>query len=597
MSRGHHFLVSIGLLCATATACRAGGNDKDPKRSYTLTAPPAQALEMVAGLGKVAVTDDEKGLFAEARAGKLDRWTFSEVTLLASGVTDAGARKTYLAKIDDIVARARKATEGAKSPHEKGEKLLQSLHEGPMAKGYESNQTLLSTLLDTGKFNCVSSAVLYNVVAGRLGLEARAVEIPGHVYSVLYVDGKPIDVETTNAHGFDPANPEQREKLRKEKGITVLADKHAGQGRELGDLGLTAVIWANRSASLSEAKRYHEAALAGFRALCLDPESPTALKNAQAALNNGCLHLSAEGKHEEAERMAGVGLELDPANNSLRNNHVLACLAWAESLRKAGKEDDALAVLRRAADRAPKDHKKDYQELQARLYTRPGEELVKAGEWDKALALAKGGLSKIDEEARQDLRRWRNGLFLRWADAEQKGNVEKAVAVLEKGMAVDPEERNFANNLACLVHDRAKELDAAGKPDEAKAFVAAMQKRFEKCHDVQQVGAWFVRDVVDGLTGQSKFDEALKAQDRYAGLIKDQGDAEDVVLRIYNAEAKPHVDKEKWAEAIAVFEKGLKRFPKHAGLKQNLEYYQAMAKKGASSRVTGAGKPSATASL
>jgi tetratricopeptide (TPR) repeat protein len=579
MSRGRHFLVSIVLLCAIATVSRADGDDKGPKRGYPLTVPPARALEMIAGLGKVAVTEDEKGLFAEARAGKLDKWSFAEAALLASGVTDAGARKTHLAKIDDIVARARKATEGARSPHEKGEKLLQFLHEGPMAQGYESNQTLLSTLLDTGKYNCVSSAVLYNVVAGRLGLEARAVEIPGHVYSVLYVHGKPIDVETTNAHGFDPANPEQREKLRKEKGITVLADKHSGQGREVRDLGLAAVIWANRSASLAEAKRYHEAALAGFRALCLDPESPGALTNAQAALNNGCLYLSGEGKHEEAERMAGVGLELDPANNSLRNNHVLACLAWAESLRKAGKEDDALAVLRRAADRAPKDHKKDYLELQARLYIRPGEELVKAGEWDKALALAEGGLAKIDEEPRKDLRRWRNGLFLRWADAEQKGNVEKAVAVLEKGMAADPKESDFPNNLACLVRDRAKELDAAGKPDQAKAFVAAMQKRFEKCQDVQQSGAWFVQSVVDGLTKQSKFDEALRALDRYAGLIKDQGDADDVVLRIYTAEAKPHVENKKWAEAIAVFEKGLKRFPKHAGLKQNLEYYQAMAKK------------------
>jgi tetratricopeptide (TPR) repeat protein len=579
MSRGHRFLVLTALLCASANVCRADGNDKGRKSSYPLAAPPARALELVAGLGKATVTEDEKGLFAEARAGRLAKWSFAEAALLASGVTDAAARRTYLAKIDDIVAQARKATAGAPSPRAKGEKLLQFLHEGPMAKGYESNQTLLSTVLDAGTYNCVSSAVLYNVVAGRLGLEARAVEIPGHVYSVLYADGKPTDVETTNAHGFDPANPEQREKLRKEKGITVRAGTHAAKGRELRDLGLAAVIWANRSASLAQAKRYHEAALAGFRALSLDPESPTALENARAALTNGCGHLSGEGQHEQAERLGGVGLELDPSNNSLRNNHVLACLGWAESLRASGQEDGALAVLRRVADRAPKDHKKDYLELQARLYTRPGEELAKAGAWDKALALAEGGLSKIDEEPRRDLRRWRNGLLLRWADAEQKGNLEKAVAVLEKGMAADPEERDFANNLGCLVRDRARELDAAGQPDEAKAFVAAMQKRFAKCKDVQDAGAWFVRGVVDGLTRQSRFDEALQARDRYAGLIKDTGDADDVVLRIYNAEAKPHADAMKWAEAIAVFEKGLKRFPMHAGLKQNLAYYQAMAKK------------------
>jgi tetratricopeptide (TPR) repeat protein len=277
--------------------------------------------------------------------------------------------------------------------------------------------------------------------------------------------------------------------------------------------------------------------------------------------------------------MASVGLKLDPANSSLRSNHVLICLGWAESLRKADKEDDALAVLRRVAAEAPKDYKKNYLDLQARLYSQAGDELVEAGKWDKALALAEHGLTKIDAEPRKDLHGWRNGLFLRWADAVQKDDIEKAIAVLEKGMAVDPEERAFGNNLGCLVHDRAKELDAAGKPDEAKAFVAAMQKRFDKCQDVQKAGAWFVQDVTDGLIEQSKFEEALKALDHYAALIKEQQDADTVVLRIYKAEAKPHEVEMKWAEAIAVFEKGLKRFPKHAGLKQNLERCQAMAKK------------------
>src|SRR5262249_47224105 len=175
-------------------------------------------------------------------------------------------------------------------------------------------------------------------------------------------------------------------------------DKHDGKGRELRDLGLAAVIWANRSKALAYAKRYHDAALAGFRALNLDPESPTALNNAQAALNNGSLHLSSEGKHEEAEQLASIGLTLDPANNSLRNTHLSVCLSWAESLRKADKTDDALALLRRVAAKASKEHKKDYQDLQFHLYTRPGEELVEAGKWDEALALAAQGLAKIDAE-------------------------------------------------------------------------------------------------------------------------------------------------------------------------------------------------------
>jgi tetratricopeptide (TPR) repeat protein len=205
--------------------------------------------------------------------------------------------------------------------------------------------------------------------------------------------------------------------------------------------------------------------------------------------------------------------------------------------------------------------------------------LVKGGKWEDALVLAEHGLSKVDAEPRKELHRWRNGVFLRWAEAVGKDNVDNAVDILKKGMAVDPEEHDFANNLGCLAHDRAKQLDATGRRDEAKAFVEAMQQRFDKCNGVQKAGAWFVQDVTDGLIEHSKFQEALKALDYYSALIKEQRDADTVVLRIYNAEAKPHEDKMKWPDAIAVFEKGLKRFPQHAGLKQNLEYCQAMARK------------------
>jgi tetratricopeptide (TPR) repeat protein len=277
--------------------------------------------------------------------------------------------------------------------------------------------------------------------------------------------------------------------------------------------------------------------------------------------------------------MGGVGLGFDPANFGLRNNHVLVCQAWAESLRNAGKEDAALTILRRVAAEAPKERQKDYLELQARLYTRPGEAFVKAGEWAQALALAEHGLPKLDPKPRKELRSWRNGLFLRWADAEQKSNVEKAVAVLERGMAVDPAERDFARKLGILVRDRAKELDVNGKPDEAKVFLVAMQKRFEKCKDVQEAGAGFVQGVVRRLIKQSQYDEALKELDRYAEVIKDPRETDNLVLMIYNAEAKPHAANKKWAEAIAVFERGLKRFPQHASLKQNLAHYKSMAKK------------------
>jgi tetratricopeptide (TPR) repeat protein len=575
MLRVRPFVVPLVALLIVPDVCRAGAK----KSGYPFTTPPAKALEALAVSGKPAVSADEEGLFAAAREGGLGRWSFDEAALLASGVTDPAKRKEYFARLDDLEAGARKAVGQGNTPREKGEKLLTFLHDGAMAKGYESKQSRLDVLLDTGKYNCVSSAVLYNALARRLGLEVRAVEVPGHVYSVLVVDGKTIDVETTNAHGFDPANPEQREKLRKEKGIEVRATKY-DEKRELRELGLAAVVYANRSAALAEARKFREAAVAGFCALSLDPDSTGGATNALSALTNWGLGLDKEGKFEEAVRTASLGLGLGPKDDSgLRHKRVVFWDHWSAALFAEGKEDGALAVLRNALMEAGKEDKRDVAELQARLYQRRGEELVKGGGWEQAVVLAESGLKKVDPEPAQELRRWRNGVYLRWSAALDKGGeFEKAVGVLGTALAADPKESDFANNLGCLVRDHAKKLHDAGKRDEAKATLLKMRERFPRCANVLDAGTEFVALVTDEPLKQAKYEDALGLFDQYTEVVKDKSDREQLVGRVYDREAKPFLDQKEWARAAAVYERGLKRYPDNEHVRHNLEVCRERAK-------------------
>jgi tetratricopeptide (TPR) repeat protein len=578
MPRGHRFLPLTVSLLVVATVCHA---DDGASGGYPFAAPPARALELIGGLGPAAPTDDEKSLFAAAKGGRLGMWTFAEVALVASGVTDPSKRRGYLARIDALEAQARQANGRATTPRERGARLLQFLHDGPMAKGYVSDQMLLDAVLDTGKYNCMSSTVLYAVLARRLGLEARAVEVPGHVYAVLYVDGKPVDVETTSAHGFDPANPEEREKLRKEKGIVVLESGHGDRGREVRELGLAAAVYANRSAALAGAKRYHEAAVAGFCALSLDPESPAAATNAVAALTNWTLALADDGKYEEAVRVARAGLATGPRDDSsLRNNRKVVWGKWADRLVRDGKEDDAVAMLRRAAAEVRAEDRDDVLDLQAQVYVQQGEALIRAADWEKALRCADRGLKKADQEAEEKLRRWRNGVYLRWAAAEEKtGNAGRAVAVLERAMTTDPTESDFSNNLGCLVRDRAVWLHTAGKPTEAKAELLRMQKRFPKCDDVQRAGRGAVQQLLQGPVARAKYDEAIKIVDGYAEAIPNPSDFEELVSHVYSEEAKPFMDKEDWPGATIVFEKGVKKYPGNRALTHNLEVCRGRSKK------------------
>ncbi len=60
--------------------------------------------------------------------------------------------------------------------------------------------------LDSGKFNCYKSALIYNAFLQYFGYRTSLVSVPDHIYSLIDINGTAIDVETTNRYGFDPYN-------------------------------------------------------------------------------------------------------------------------------------------------------------------------------------------------------------------------------------------------------------------------------------------------------------------------------------------------------------------------------------------------------
>ena len=195
------------------------GYEGPPVTKYAFKESPAKAFDVLARLRMseslvASISEDETKLFADARDGRLDDWTFAEAALLVSGVIDVAERTRYLTQIDQLETAAREATAGAETPFKKGEQLLAWMHSdgGPFANGYVADQTDVSVLLDTSTYNCVSSAVLYNILGRRLGLDLRAIEVPDHAFSVLYDGTNHADVETTTSQGFNPARDRAAQK-------------------------------------------------------------------------------------------------------------------------------------------------------------------------------------------------------------------------------------------------------------------------------------------------------------------------------------------------------------------------------------------------
>ena len=299
----------------------AGPASADPSAS-ALAVTPTEALEKLARSGHFApVSEREAALIEDAKDGRFDDHSLAEVCCIVAGVTDADRIRACRQRLDQLVTDARKLTAGSKSAEGRAVRLHRFLHAGAMPNGFRADQTDLHTLLDSGEFNCVSSAALYTIVGRRLGLDVRSVEVPEHMFVTLSVDGRTTDVEPTDPRAFD-ADATRR--------AMPTTDR-----RVLSDPALAAVVAYNHGVAFAKEKRFAKAVRANLLALALDPANPLVAKNAVADLVNWPVELMRTGKYAEAATILAVGRELAPTEPALVRNTLATYDAWADvSLRR-----------------------------------------------------------------------------------------------------------------------------------------------------------------------------------------------------------------------------------------------------------------------
>jgi hypothetical protein len=203
-------LSTLGALvsCATTTAwtppesrdtrddpaaLRPGYGNEALHTWWPLTAPEVAALDGVAA----------------ARRG--DAHALLALGLVASGDhRDAASHADFTARVDRFVAEVRPTIMAAADDWHRGYELNRAMHrelfrgDSTELGGYQFEQARLTGIFSTGRYNCLSSAVLYVVLARAFGLPVRAAVVPTHVFVEVGTKGaKVFEVETTSNTGFD----------------------------------------------------------------------------------------------------------------------------------------------------------------------------------------------------------------------------------------------------------------------------------------------------------------------------------------------------------------------------------------------------------
>ncbi|HEX4415253.1 MAG TPA: transglutaminase family protein [Lacipirellulaceae bacterium] len=321
--RNKFFQIALATAVLIVFSARiAAAKENAPSRLGPDHVAPVTALEEALTLlpkTQSLVSDSELEIFKKVAAGDYKNIKEIDAILTAASVTDEPSRKRYTTKLKNLTESCRKIIAGAKTPDERAEKLVRFLFQAPLYGGFEDGQVDMRKLLDKGKFNCVSSCILFNLVGTRLGLKTRAVTIPNHVFlrmGDLYIE--PVAGYTSAAEGHD--------KNVVDKGWAEAADVWKtvfGNLRtyESGNMGLIGEIYLDQSGKAVGQKHFEEASITALKAACLDPKHPAFAYQTEQTIRNWFIETLKQRKLDKAQKIAAIYGQLfgDSANKMFQD--------------------------------------------------------------------------------------------------------------------------------------------------------------------------------------------------------------------------------------------------------------------------------------
>ena len=266
---------------------------------------------------------------AQRIAGANVRWSdLAEAALWASSVNAGqGAEAKAAAYMDRIKAAVEELSASAlpQNPKERGEAVLTFLHK-KFLKSYSELQTRVDEIFISGRYNCVSSAVLYMVLCISAGIEVEGVMTKDHAFVTVKIGAEIIDVETTNPYGFDPGNRKEfHDAFGKTTGFAYVPAKNYRDRAALDPAEMVSLILSNRIAVFERGNRFVDAVPLAINRTILLSGQTAQVQNASAQSNSQSrAELFEDPQKDLMIRLTNLGAYY------IRNGKEDDAIAWAD---------------------------------------------------------------------------------------------------------------------------------------------------------------------------------------------------------------------------------------------------------------------------
>ncbi|MGB4571230.1 MAG: hypothetical protein WBH97_00235, partial [Rectinemataceae bacterium] len=208
-------------------------------------------------------------------------------SLIMSGASSS-ALPGYESRLASLLRTVADGSSGAKTEGARAEAALTKLHT-LVFRSYSEYASSITGVLDTGVYNCLSSALFYHFALRTMGIESKGVETVDHAFCLVRADGREIDVETTTVYGFDPGTKKEfTDVFSKKSGYTYVPPGDYARRKTIGDKAFLGLLASNFVAE-AEKKAPSETS---------DPEGAlrTATEALKHALDGYAIRNDAEGR-------------------------------------------------------------------------------------------------------------------------------------------------------------------------------------------------------------------------------------------------------------------------------------------------------------
>ena len=201
--------------------------------SFGVSVPQSAAVDLR------GTTQLEADFFKDVRDRKTSKWSLSDAFFIASGIrteSDLNKARTWL---EDKVRQAKAALSSHRGVKAKADHLLRWVH-AQMFSRYRATATDALEIIRSGQFNCLSSCIIYGIIAQKLGLKVRGVAVDRHAFCRVYQGRRGWDVETTTPMGFNPGR-----KIQIEQAVVSVPRNQYRNRRELRLFEMIGLIYTN----------------------------------------------------------------------------------------------------------------------------------------------------------------------------------------------------------------------------------------------------------------------------------------------------------------------------------------------------------------